>query len=335
MTSGFVRRHAFLIFYAIAWAIPLALTVMLYWWQAPLVWLNGRPFNPDTVITDALQHSGYSRVNVIALVPMMLFAPATCVILFYAGAPSIAALIVSSAGWGRRGLLDLLSRFNPVRKGRGAFSAYAIMLTGILSVIGFGLFLSAVDGRGVPAALKEMSQTYAFGLGGWLIFSLFLNEGGTLEELGWRGFAQPLLTDRLNSPLGAAILLGTLWSAWHLPLRLTSPYVMHASIHWSVFLGALLIDEIGTAILCGYFVNRTGGSVWPAIMIHAFTNNMNATFSAHPGHPVPGVNVIDDGFVFRIGVIAIAALIVVIAAGPRLGLPRGARAWSDNEYSRA
>jgi hypothetical protein len=36
------------------------------------------------------------------------------------------------------------------------------------------------------------------------------------EELGWRGFALPhLLRDR--SALAASLILGLLWSAWHLP----------------------------------------------------------------------------------------------------------------------
>ena len=41
--------------------------------------------------------------------------------------------------------------------------------------------------------------------------------GGGLEELGWRGVAQPMLERRFNRITSAAIV-GVLWALWHLPL---------------------------------------------------------------------------------------------------------------------
>ncbi|MCF7926759.1 MAG: CPBP family intramembrane metalloprotease [Candidatus Izimaplasma sp.] len=47
------------------------------------------------------------------------------------------------------------------------------------------------------------------------IFILFL--GGPLaEEIGWRGYALPELMKSL-SPMIAAIIIGLIWSFWHLP----------------------------------------------------------------------------------------------------------------------
>jgi hypothetical protein len=37
------------------------------------------------------------------------------------------------------------------------------------------------------------------------------------EENGWRGLAQPTL-QRKHSALGAAVIVGGIWAAWHLPL---------------------------------------------------------------------------------------------------------------------
>ena len=39
------------------------------------------------------------------------------------------------------------------------------------------------------------------------------------EELGWRGFALPRLSDRLGLPV-ASIIIGIIWAAWHLPFFL-------------------------------------------------------------------------------------------------------------------
>jgi membrane protease YdiL (CAAX protease family) len=46
---------------------------------------------------------------------------------------------------------------------------------------------------------------------------LFGVPAGLLEEIGWTGFAFPRKSSRHN-PLGASILLGLLWSLWHLPV---------------------------------------------------------------------------------------------------------------------
>jgi uncharacterized protein len=47
---------------------------------------------------------------------------------------------------------------------------------------------------------------------------MFLDTGALFEESAWRGFALPLLQARPN-PLVASIVLGVLWSAWHIPVK--------------------------------------------------------------------------------------------------------------------
>src|SRR5436189_294520 len=42
------------------------------------------------------------------------------------------------------------------------------------------------------------------------------------EELGWRGFVLPRLL-KGRSPLMASLILGAIWSAWHIPVVLTNP----------------------------------------------------------------------------------------------------------------
>ncbi len=50
-----------------------------------------------------------------------------------------------------------------------------------------------------------------------VIYFYILLLGGPLgEEIGWRGYALPEMMKRL-SPMSAAILIGIIWSFWHLP----------------------------------------------------------------------------------------------------------------------
>jgi len=101
-------------------------------------------------------------------------------------------------------------------------------------------------------------------------FMLSLVAGPIGEEPGWRGFALPLLQSRYRQlPYGsvrASLLLGLIWSAWHLPLFLlkgwtTSPFWVYA----------IIITSLSVMITLAY--NLSGGSVITAILVH---NTFNA-----------------------------------------------------------
>lgn len=64
------------------------------------------------------------------------------------------------------------------------------------------------------------------------ILYMFLNLplfiiGGGLEEIGWRGFLQPKL-EKVTGYLASVLIVGVIWSIWHLPLWLISGTVQSA-----------------------------------------------------------------------------------------------------------
>jgi membrane protease YdiL (CAAX protease family) len=81
-----------------------------------------------------------------------------------------------------------------------------------LVIISFDILpaLATVDARALhwSALISFRVYNYSTLLGGPLF-----------EEPGWRGFALPRLEAQFG-PLPAALLLGTIWAAWHLPLFL-------------------------------------------------------------------------------------------------------------------
>ncbi len=160
---------------------------------------------------------------------------------------------------------------------------------------------------------SRMWSTFASGIPaaiGIAILSVFTDEGGTLEEMGWRGFAFPLLQEKM-SPLSAAVSLGFLWYAWHLrreiPTLLSG--VSLASWSWDQAVFALLC--VALSIVIGYAVNLTGGSVLPAILIHGGTNVWSKAAFRY----------VDDaaGLDVRTWVVILAAGATVPLAGPSLG----------------
>jgi CDP-diacylglycerol--glycerol-3-phosphate 3-phosphatidyltransferase len=140
-----------------------------------------------------------------------------------------------------------------------------------------GLYLGAVL---LPVLIGEVQPVLA-GLGGGsvsysppaplhLLFAFFLLNivlFGGIEEFGWRGFLQPQFQERL-SVLTAGLVIGALWWSWHLPLFLGHPNFTPdplSVVQYTIFV-------FGSSVVLGALVNVTGGSVLPAVGMHAAVN---------------------------------------------------------------
>jgi membrane protease YdiL (CAAX protease family) len=93
------------------------------------------------------------------------------------------------------------------------------------------------------------------------------------EELGWRGYA----LDRLQgmwSPLTASMILGVVWSGWHLPL-----FFMDGTYHreelglgsWRFWL-TFCLANIALSMVMTWIYNHTGRSTLSAILFHFMGN---------------------------------------------------------------
>ncbi|MFI6323296.1 lysostaphin resistance A-like protein [Nonomuraea sp. NPDC050556] len=136
------------------------------------------------VLTYALTIAGILWLRATGQGPQDL-SPAVVLI---AISPSVAAVIVTAATGQLR---SLASR-------RAALGWYALVL---VVPVGLALTFCVVSGQGVQAIELAM-------LGPLLT-------GALGEELGWRGFGQPRLQSRYG-PLYAALVVGALWTVWHL-----------------------------------------------------------------------------------------------------------------------
>jgi len=246
---------------------------------------------------------------------------------FFGGAPTIAAIIVVAIIWGWPGLKHLFSRLKPWRNGvtwREGLRIYGVMILIYVGLIGF--FSSMVAFYGEPQELKD----YFTVLGGipiaiylTLLLGTLIDEGGTMEELGWRGFALPMLLNRMANPLLASILLGFLWWFWHFPREIPILFgdgemmeTLYKGSYWRFTLAQLSFVSltIALSILCTYAFNLTGGSALTAIIIHGGSNALaksSATFMSGFSLDLP-----TD---LRGIVITLMAITVLLIAGPKLG----------------
>ncbi len=146
---------------------------------------------------------------------------------------------------------------------------------------------------------------------------LILILGGPLgEEIGWRGFLLPELLKRYRS-LTAAGIVGMFWFGWHLPL-----FWMEGSSQQGVALPPYLFWIFTESILFTWLYNRTGGSVWMAILFHT---GINTTYYCIP-YVFPEADASKLFHYSFLGLNAALAVIIVILEGTDLGrsddLPR-------------
>ncbi len=91
------------------------------------------------------------------------------------------------------------------------------------------------------------------------------------EEIGWRGYVQPGLRQKLKLfPTG--IIVDAVWGLWHLPLF----FIPGASQYGASFPG-FLISDIALGVVFAWVYERTGGSLLLSCLFHAawnFTNGL-------------------------------------------------------------
>jgi len=108
----------------------------------------------------------------------------------------------------------------------------------------------------------EPGQWFAFVAG--MLVSIPFQAG---EEIGWRGFALPRLTERIG--LGAAALvLGVIWAAWHLPL-----FFIAGTDTTGQSFPLFLLSVTAISVALAWLYARTGGSLLLVMLMHAAANN--------------------------------------------------------------
>ena len=96
----------------------------------------------------------------------------------------------------------------------------------------------------------------------------------TGEELGWRGFAYPLLEQEFG-PVKAVLINSSVWALWHLPLIIGGVYQAEVNVVYGIFAFILCILVI-SVFFC--WSRSVSGSVIPAILLHSVHNLVDQSY---------------------------------------------------------
>jgi len=199
----------------------------------------------------------------------LLGLPAALVILLQTLGPTLAALVMAGLLEGPAGRRRLLAR---VRIWRVARRWYAFALVGIPAVCVLAALAlpGAFVGLGDASAVKLVIEFLVFMAVGFFSGPLF-------EEPGWRGFALPRLQAQTGA-LRATLVLGALWSAWHLPQYLVPEWADENGGLDPTLVATFLVMVIAIAPVMTWVFNRTKGSLLLVMLAHASINASLAVF---------------------------------------------------------
>jgi membrane protease YdiL (CAAX protease family) len=205
--------------------------------------------------------------------------------------PALAAVVLTAVLWGRRGLRRLADRgLDPRRLGgvRWWLLAvsplwFALPLVAVLIVAGADL-----DWRSLADADEYEARGWVAGL---LVTSLSF---GIFEEVGWRGFALPVLQARATAS-AASTALWLIWLAWHLP---------QFAYHF----------DLGVAGILAWAGTLYFGTVWLTFLHNSTRGSVLATASWHATYDLVTIGGAIVAPAIPVGVSALLVAATIIAA---------------------
>lgn len=192
--------------------------------------------------------------------------PTWAILLFVIGGfvPSIAGIALTGYYDGKAGVQNMLK--SSVRFGFSIRWYLLMLATTVFLAFGGILIYSALGSRFDYSQFIVQLPT--------LIPLIVL--GPISEEFGWRGFALKRML-KITTPNIASLIIGLIWSLWHLPLFFmlgTSQYEF--GLPFVVF----LISVTCTSFAYTFFYLKTKGSLLSAIFLHwVFTYGMQVVAS--------------------------------------------------------
>ncbi len=206
-----------------------------------------------------------SQMNVASTANTAASTSPLAMILYLLGGftPSIAGFVMAYRLQGRKGLGNMWQRFRQ----------FNVAARWYLTMAAIPLFVQAAT-----------ALIYAL-LGGEFVRPAFLNQPASLiplviatflfgplsEEFGWRGFAQDRVQARWGN-LKGSLILGFLWSLWHLPLFFVLGSGQQETGNPALIFPAFTIQVMAMTILYTWIYNNTNRSIGGAIVFHFMIN---------------------------------------------------------------
>jgi membrane protease YdiL (CAAX protease family) len=237
---------------------------------------------------------------------------------FKAAGPSYAGLIVVLLVSGWEGIKEMLGR---LVKWRVGYRWWVVAFFGPLLVVLTAIGLHILAGGEAPSFQVWKVEPLMIPVLMLILISPSGGAGGE-EPFGWRGYAQPMLQEKLGkwAPIITSFIIGIVWAVWHLP-EFYNPASTQYALGWSGFV-PLIIMEITNSIIMTWLFNKTGGSVLVAGVIwHLAVDTFSTTLLT--GFTVTGMLAGDVMPAVDLGLITMLAVVMSVLALALLIVTKG------------
>jgi membrane protease YdiL (CAAX protease family) len=187
-------------------------------------------------------------------------------------APSLVALWITARTEGRPGVSDLL---RPVVQWQVGARWYLFAIC----------YLPAIK-LAVALVHRVMTGSWPrFGSESWYIIVLAIAISTPVqagEEIGWRGYALPRLAGRLGFAR-ASLLLGLIWSCWHLPI-----FFLPGADKYGQSFPVWTLQVVALSVAITWLYAHTNGSLLLTMLMHSAVNQtvgIVPSANVNPGNP--------------------------------------------------
>lgn len=266
--------------------------------------------------------------NLINVLRLAFAEPNLWLLILGSAVPTLAAFVMLVAARDAGQWRAFLRRYLP-RGGTALPIAQTIILYAALiaSLVACLVLAFVLRDWWTPGQYAHAAGMMGVGIVPAVLSAAFLDQGAVLEEGGWRGYAVPLLQKSGVTPLVAAIAVGLVWALWHVPrdIVIGLPQNLGIAEYLLFYLPSFALGTVTISVIAVFFMNRLGGSIIPAIMVHGLANDsMGLSGAATITQALTPYHQITNALPF-----ALLAAIIFAIGGPKLGL----RISSSGEHS--
>ena len=196
--------------------------------------------------------------------------------------PTLAAVIVTGKTRGSEGVRALFRKLLIWRVGLRwyLFAIFGLAVLNVLAIVIYNWIVPGANLSVVSSRFPIASPLQAvLSLVPMFIIIMLVNG----EELAWRGYATPQLQARYSA-LTASLILGVIWTIFHLPLFFTRTGSSQSDWPFASF----LVSTVAITVLYTWMLNHTHGSVLLAYLFHGAANTWTQVFSIDHADPLVG-----------------------------------------------
>ena len=172
--------------------------------------------------------------------------------------PTIIAIIITAINSGGVGVNELLKKMVNIKFNK----IWLIPVFFVPIVVSGSAFLISILAFGYSLEANFYNAGFLVGA----VFIGFFVGGPLGEELGWRGYALDRIQNKMNA-FNSSLLLGAIWSLWHLPLHFIEGTTQYFIPIWAFF----CMNTV-SSFLYTWVYNNTNKSVLIAILFHWTSN---------------------------------------------------------------